>query len=122
MTAKPSLIKQNPNLPPNKAPPPVFHHTPLQRPLTEVGGFGLAEVPVELRAVGLLQPRAEAEVGQLDVTPRVQQQVVRLDVPVERREQSKNTAGCVRIRIQRRRRDVNDIKQNRISANSLWCE
>ena len=61
-----------------------FYTTSRQRPLTEVGGFGLAEVPVELGPVRLLQARAEPEVGELDVPPRVQQQVVRLDIPVER--------------------------------------
>ena len=61
-----------------------FFTTSRQRRLTEVGGFGLAEVPVELGPVRLLQARAEAEVGELDVPPRVQQQVVRLDIPVER--------------------------------------
>ena len=40
----------------------------------------MAEVPVEVGAVGLFESGAEAEVGELDVAARVQQKVVGLDV------------------------------------------
>ena len=40
----------------------------------------MAEVAVEVCAVGLFESCAEAEVGELDVAARVQQKVVGLDV------------------------------------------
>lgn len=41
--------------------------------LTEVGRFGLAQVPVEVSTVRFLQARAQSEIRQFYVSPGVQQ-------------------------------------------------
>ena len=46
----------------------------------EVGRLGLAEITVEVSAVRFLQPRAQAEVRELEVAPSVQQEIIRLDI------------------------------------------
>ena len=55
----------------------------------EVRGRGLAEVAVELGAVALLQAGAEAEVGELDVSAGVQEEVVWFDVPGGRKKRKR---------------------------------
>ena len=49
----------------------------------KVRGPDLAEIPVEVCPVGLLEPRAEPEVAQFDVAGGVDEEVVGLDVPVD---------------------------------------
>jgi hypothetical protein len=50
---------------------------------TEVGGFSLTEITVKVSTMRLLQPGAEAEIRELDVSSGIQQQVVRFNVPAQ---------------------------------------
>lgn len=56
-----------------------------RRALTEIGGFRLAQVSVEVGPVRFLQTRTQTKVREFYVAPCVQQQVVRLDVSEEHR-------------------------------------
>jgi hypothetical protein len=51
--------------------------------LTEVGGFSLTEITVKVCTMGLFEASAEPKIRELNVSSRIQKQVIRLDVPVK---------------------------------------
>lgn len=48
--------------------------------LTEIRGFRLTQIPIEVRPVRFLQARTQSEIRQFQMAPGVQQQIIRFNI------------------------------------------